>query len=140
MDCFVWSKGMCKSCAAAGQKRKAYTPPRASHKGQSMPEHTAVYMKHFGYSPGDAVISEISGKHCQDINHLVPRGMGGSKTKDTPDNLMALTRCEHDIFENYPEYKEWFIKVHLHFIATRKPYYLTHPNDETLKTIGNLCL
>ena len=104
-----------------------------------MPEHTAVYMTAFGYSVGDLVISEISGLPCQDINHLDPRGMGGSRLKDETVNLMALTRKEHDVFENYPEYKEWYKKVHLHFIATRKPYYLTHPNDETLKTIIQLC-
>jgi hypothetical protein len=100
-----------------------------------MPVHTAAYMEAFGYTVGDTVISEISGLPCQDINHLDPRGMGGSKEKDKPVNLMALTRREHDIFENYPEYKEWFKAVHLSFMETRKPYYLTHPEDDILKQI-----
>ena len=139
LDCIVWSKGMCKACASATYQRKSYSPKRVLKDGKPMPEHTAIYMTHFGYSVGDTVISEISGLPSQDINHISPRGMGGSKLKDETVNLMALTRKEHDVFENYPEYKEWYKKVHLHFIATRKPYYITHPNDETLKTIIQLC-
>ena len=34
-----------------------------------------------------------------DINHVEPRGMGGSKTKDYIENLTALCRKCHNRFE-----------------------------------------
>jgi ribosomal protein L37E len=134
---YLWSKGMCKKCAYKDKESsiKSYKPPTSTYKGVSMPNHTAEYLDFFGYSPREFIPSELSGLEATDINHIVPRGMGGSKTKDDPVNLMALTRPEHLVFENYPEYKEFYTKVHLSFIATRKPYYKLFPNDETLKEV-----
>lgn len=89
-----------------------------------MKNHTRVYMECYGYSEGDFIPSELSGNRAVDINHIIPRGMGGSKTKDYCENLMALTREEHQVFENYPDYRDFFIEVHNWFAKHRKPYYL----------------
>jgi hypothetical protein len=126
---YIWARKMCKMCASKGYKKMTVSKSNVVYQGQSMPNHAKVYLQRFGYDSMDTVISEITGQKAVDINHLDPRGMGGSKEKDLPENLMALTRYEHDIFENYPELKEWFVKVHLSFIATSKPYYLININD-----------
>jgi hypothetical protein len=109
---------------------------RKNYMGQNMPNHTAVYMECFGYFPGEPILSEISGRLTVDVNHLIPRGMGGGD-RDFCDNLMGLTREEHNVFENYPKYKEWFKMVHMKFMETRKPYYLI-AEDEILSEVMGL--
>ena len=102
------------------------------HEGVGMPEHTRDYMVGLGLSPGDVIVSELTGRPCQDINHLDPRGMGGSKTKNDITKLMALTRNEHEFFELFPEWKQVFIDAHLLFLQERKPLYLTAGKDHQL--------
>jgi hypothetical protein len=134
---YIWARKMCKRCSYEGKKTsiKQKKPTSKTYKGVELPNHTAEYMSAFGYSPGEFIPSELSGLEATDINHISPRGMGGSKTKDDYINLMALTRAEHLVFENYPEYKDFYTKVHLSFIANRKSYYKLFPNDETLKEV-----
>lgn len=47
-----------------------------------------VYTKALGFSPGDFIPSEISGKQAVDIHHIVNR-------EHRIENLMAVTREEH---------------------------------------------
>lgn len=58
-----------------------------------MKKHTKIYVDHFGWS--DFYPCEVCGDRAVDIHHIHPRGMGGSKTKDVIDNLMALCRSCH---------------------------------------------
>jgi len=58
-----------------------------------MKNHTKVYFTALGYDITDFVPSEISGAKAVDTNHIICRSRGG---KDRIENLMALTRKEHD--------------------------------------------
>ena len=56
-------------------------------------------MKSMSFSKADWIPCENCGKTAVDINHIEARGMGGSKTKDAPENLIALCRKCHLDFE-----------------------------------------
>jgi|TARA_Y100000310_G_scaffold118355_1_gene117235 5-methylcytosine-specific restriction endonuclease McrA len=58
-----------------------------------MKKHVKLYMRHFGYVEGDFIPSEMSGKLAVDIHHVKFKSQGG---KDVIENLIALTRDEHD--------------------------------------------
>jgi hypothetical protein len=58
-------------------------------------KHTQIYMKYFGYHLSDWLPCEICGCQAVDIHHIECRSMGGTKTKDTIENLMALCRGHH---------------------------------------------
>lgn len=87
-----------------------------------MKPYTKLYLDYFGYSEGDFIPCEITGKEAVDISHNLPRGMGGSKLKDTIENLMGLTRSAHTFLESNPNYYWWFQLVHYHFMVTKIPY------------------
>jgi len=80
------------------------------------PKHTRVYMEFFGYDIPEDVVSEVSGEPATDIHHIDARGMGGSKTKDVIENLVALTRDEHERAERDYEYNEYVKQIHLNKI------------------------
>jgi len=90
-----------------------------------MKKHTQIYCDYFNIGVEDFIFDEyeiiVNNKEVRavDINHIVPRGMGGSKTKDYIENLMALSRENHNKFEDgkMPNAKE----VHLEFLI-RNPY------------------
>jgi 5-methylcytosine-specific restriction endonuclease McrA len=48
-----------------------------------------------GFSTTDWIPCEVCRATAVDIHHIESRGMGGSKTADTIDNLMALCRECH---------------------------------------------
>jgi len=50
------------------------------------------------------------------LHHIEARGMGGTKTKDTIENLMALCRGHHVQFGDKKQHKEMLIEVHNNFI------------------------
>jgi len=64
-----------------------------------MRKHTKVYLEGMGYSVADFIPCEWCGKQAVDTNHIEPRGMGGSKTKDYIENLVAMCRECHLAFE-----------------------------------------
>ena len=68
------------------------------------------YLKHFGYGEQDYVPSEYSGLPAEDIHHLTFRSQGG---KDEVENLMALTREEHDRAHSDREFNERLKEIHL---------------------------
>ena len=50
-----------------------------------------------GFDDTDFIPCEVCGSKAQDIHHIEPRGMGGRKSKDVLDNLVALCRsCHHE--------------------------------------------
>jgi len=91
-----------------------------------MTPHLKAYLKFNGYDDPDEVVCEITGRPAYiggvDISHNSPRGMGGSKLKDTADNLMALDRRLHDYLESHPQMRWWFQLVHYSFMVTKKVY------------------
>jgi len=84
-----------------------------------MKNHTKVYLKEMGFSTTDWIPCEVCGATAQDIHHIEARGMGGSKTADTIDNLMALCRTCHTAYGDIKEYKERLQATHNHHLAKR---------------------
>jgi ribosome-binding protein aMBF1 (putative translation factor) len=60
-----------------------------------MKPHTKLYLTAFGYTVADFIACEVCGDKAVDIHHIESRGMGGTKTKDTIQNLMAVCRSCH---------------------------------------------
>jgi hypothetical protein len=93
-----------------------------------MQKHTKIYFDYFGVEYDQSgwhnCKSEISGLKAQDIHHIECRGMGGSKTKDNIENLMALTREEHEQFGDKKQYVDFLREIHRNHInrfAKNKP-------------------
>ena len=81
-----------------------------------MKNHTKIYLKYFGYGIEDYIACEICDNKAVDIHHIEARGMGGTNTKDTIENLMALCRGHHIQFGDKKQHKEMLIEVHNNFI------------------------
>jgi hypothetical protein len=77
-----------------------------------MKNHTKVYLKHFGYGIEDFIPCEICGARSVDLHHIFRRGMGGSKTADTIDNIMALDRECHIKYGDKKQYIEFLKEKH----------------------------
>lgn len=66
-----------------------------------MKNHIKVYFKHFKYDISSFIECEVCKAPSNDIHHIQPKGMGGSKTKDNIENLIALCRdCHNDAHDN----------------------------------------
>jgi hypothetical protein len=78
--------------------------------------HTEIYMDFFGYGTEDFVPSEISGNRAVDIHHINSRGMGGSNKKDVIENLMALTREEHEKYGDKKQHMDMLQNIHNQFM------------------------
>lgn len=73
-----------------------------------MKAHTKIYLEAFGYDLGDPTIcvpSEISGEKAVDIHHIVTR-------EDIIENLMAVTRQEHNDYGEIKEAMSMLLKIH----------------------------
>ena len=81
-----------------------------------MKKHTQIYFDYFGYDTTDFVCCEVCGIKAVDINHIDPRGMGGSKSKDIIENLQALCRSCHIKFGDKKQYKEFLKDTHKKFM------------------------
>jgi hypothetical protein len=86
-----------------------------------MKKHTKIYFDFFKieYDPVSGwhnAVSEISGLPSKDVHHIDCKGMGGSKTKDNIENLMALTREEHEQFGDKKQHIEYLKEVHSNYI------------------------
>jgi 5-methylcytosine-specific restriction endonuclease McrA len=77
-----------------------------------MKKHTSIYLKHFGYDTSSWIACEVCGAQAVDIHHIEARSMGGSKTKDTIENLMAVCRACHIEKGDKKQYKEELKAVH----------------------------
>lgn len=75
-----------------------------------MKKHTKVWLKSRGWwmiDEDEFILCEwCEMKGAVDVHHIDPRGMGGSKEKDTPENLIALCRSCHDRAESKEVEKE----------------------------------
>jgi hypothetical protein len=88
-----------------------------------MRKHTKIYMDYFGYGKEDFISCEICGKRAVDIHHINARGMGGSKDKDTIDNLMAVDRECHIKYGDKKEYMDFLKEKHQQFIDSYGKFY-----------------
>ena len=73
-----------------------------------MKKHTQVYFDAFGYDKDDPttfIPSEISGVKAVDLHHIVTR-------EDRIENLMYLTRLEHQEFGEIKEAMVYLLKIH----------------------------
>ena len=71
-----------------------------------MKKHTKIWLKSRGLYQQNMIAEDLrvmdewdGSGFVVDVNHIEPRRMGGSKTKDTPENLIGLTRENHNLFE-----------------------------------------
>ena len=81
-----------------------------------MQKHTQIYLQGMGYKKTDFIPCEVCGSQSVDIHHINARGMGGSKTADVIENLMALDRECHIKYGDKKQYKEFLKKVHYEFM------------------------
>ena len=61
-----------------------------------MVKYKQVYLDYYGLDVTDFIGCEICGKTAVDIHHLIIKGMGGSRTKDYIENLIAVCRGCHN--------------------------------------------
>ena len=86
-----------------------------------MQKHTKIYFDFFNvdYDPVSCwhdCVSEISGEPAIDIHHIDSRGMGGSKNANRIENLMALTREEHELYGDKKQHLEYLKQIHADYI------------------------
>ena len=85
-----------------------------------MKNHTKVYLKGMGYDTTDFVPCEVCQAKANSVHHIVPRGMGGSKTRDNIENLMALCQaCHHEADFGTKLSQEYLSELHNHHLAKR---------------------
>ena len=78
-----------------------------------MRKHTQIYLQGMGYKTSDFVPCEVCGCQAVDVHHIEARGMGGSKDKDTIENIMALCREHHIQYGDKKQYKDFLKEIHL---------------------------
>jgi len=84
-----------------------------------MKKHTKIYLDFFNYSTVDFIPCEICGAKAVDIHHIDCKGMGGSKEKDTIQNLMALCRLCHFKYGDIKNQIDFLKEIHLKKIAEK---------------------
>jgi hypothetical protein len=77
-----------------------------------MKNHTKVYLTEMKYDVSDFIPCEVCGQKAVDIHHIESRGMGGTKTKDSIENLMALCRKCHVELGDIDQFKDYLKSIH----------------------------
>ena len=77
-----------------------------------MKPHTKLYLDYFGYDSSSWIACELCGDTAIDINHIFPRGMGGTKKKDVIENLVACCRQCHILKGDKKQYRNEWIEKH----------------------------
>ena len=77
-----------------------------------MKKYTRTYLTYFGYDETDFISCEVCNKQAVDIHHIEAKGMGGSKTKDNIENIMALCRDCHMKYGDKKQYKDFLKQIH----------------------------
>lgn len=78
-----------------------------------MKKHTKIYLYYFNYDETDFIACELCGKIAIDVHHLEAKGMGGSKTKDYIENLIAVCRECHVKCHASKEFNNKAREIHL---------------------------
>lgn len=95
-------------------------PEATSNSGLLSADHVKIYYDWFGYTKGDFIPCEITGKPYHDIMHIEAKGMGGRLSVNHIENLMAGVRIAHNFFEG--RFKDELRKQHLLFMEDRIPW------------------
>jgi len=82
-----------------------------THKGKL--NYKEIYKNYFGYVDDEFVPSELSGRSAQDLHHVHFKSGGRD---DSIENLMALTREEHDKAHRRELTEEYLKQKHLEYI------------------------
>lgn len=77
-----------------------------------MKKHTKIYMDGMGFAVGDFVPCEVCGAEAVDVHHIIARGMGGSKSRDTLENLMGVCRHCHIEYGDITDLIELLQRIH----------------------------
>lgn len=77
-----------------------------------MRKHTKIYLEAFGYDQSDFIKCEVCSAKAVDIHHIHARGMGGSKSKDRIENLMAVCRGCHLKYGDIKEHIIFLENIH----------------------------
>lgn len=77
-----------------------------------MKKYTRTYLNYFGYDETDFIPCEVCNKQAVDIHHIQAKGIGGSKTKDNIENIMALCRECHIKYGDKKQYKDFLTDIH----------------------------
>ncbi len=78
-----------------------------------MKKHTKIYLDYFGFDKTDFISCECCGSKAVDIHPLESKGMGGSKTKDYIENLIAVCRNCHNQCHDSKEFNNEAKEIHL---------------------------
>lgn len=78
-----------------------------------MKNYVRIYLEKFGYGTSDFIPCEVCSKKAVDIHHIEARGMGGSKDKDTIENIMALCRSCHIKYGDKKDFKDYLKDIHM---------------------------
>ena len=78
-----------------------------------MKKHTKIYMEHFDFFGDEFIACEICNSKSVDIHHLEAKGMGGSKTKDYIENLIAVCRSCHVKCHENKDFNNKAKEIHL---------------------------
>jgi len=84
-----------------------------------MKPYTKIYMNFFGYTIADWIPCEVCGATSTEIHHVGIKGMGGCKTMDNIENLIAVCRSCHNKAHAHEITKDELIKIHNDKIRTR---------------------
>jgi 5-methylcytosine-specific restriction endonuclease McrA len=80
-------------------------------------KHVKLYLDAFGFDGLSPLECEACNKYRgTDVHHIRARGMGGSKHRDTIDNLMLLCRDCHVQYGDKKQFREWLELVHKGFM------------------------
>jgi hypothetical protein len=85
-----------------------------------MKKHTKIYLDEFDFVIDDFIPCEICAKRAVDIHHIEARGMGGSKSADEIENLMALCRTCHTEYGDVTEFKDMLKQIHQKHLDNRE--------------------
>jgi 5-methylcytosine-specific restriction endonuclease McrA len=83
-----------------------------------MKKHIRIYLQYFDYGIDDRISCEICGNKAVDVHHIDNKGMGGSRTKDFIENLIALCRGCHIKAHSERISKGTLSSIHLETIKT----------------------
>ena len=81
-----------------------------------MKAHTKIYLQYFNFKIPEDCFCEVCGNYANDIHHIEARGMGGTKQRDTIENLMALCRKHHLEYGDIKDKKDYLKEIHLQFM------------------------
>ena len=87
-----------------------------------MKKHTKIYLDYFNFDELDYIPCEVCLSPAVDIHHIDARGMGGSKTKDTIENLQAVCRGCHLRYGDKKQHKELLKKIHAIYLEDNRMY------------------